>query len=124
MKKVLSFVLAAVMVLGLVNIGLAEDPVTVTFWNGWTGSDGDVLIEMVDEFNRTNPYNIHVEMDINADFQTKIAASFAADEGPTMILGAHSYKDTYPDHLIDMNEVFEKTSLKSEDLYVLEQRSV
>ena len=70
MKKVLSFVLAAVMVLGLVNIGLAEDPVTVTFWNGWTGSDGDVLIEMVDEFNRTNPYNIHVEMDINADFQT------------------------------------------------------
>ena len=115
MKKVLSFVLAAVMVLGLVNIGLAEDPVTVTFWNGWTGSDGDVLIEMVDEFNRTNPYNIHVEMDINADFQTKIAASFAADEGPTMILGAHSYKDTYPDYLLDMNEVFEKTSLKSED---------
>lgn len=116
MKKFLSLVLAAIMALGLVSVAQAADkPITVTFWNGWTGSDGDVLIELVDEFNRTNPYNIHVEMDINAEFQTKIAASFAADEGPTMVLGAHSYKDTYPDYLIDMNQVFEKTSLKKED---------
>lgn len=116
MKKLLCLVLAAIMALGLVSVAQAADkPITVTFWNGWTGSDGDVLIELVDEFNRTNPYNIHVEMDINAEFQTKIAASFAADEGPTMVLGAHSYKDTYPDYLIDMNQVFEKTSLKKED---------
>lgn len=116
MKKFLSLVLAAIMALGLVSVAQAADkPITVTFWNGWTGSDGDVLIELVDEFNRTNPYNIHIEMDINAEFQTKIAASFAADEGPTMVLGAHSYKDTYPDYLIDMNQVFEKTSLKKED---------
>ena len=115
MKKVLAFALAAIMLLSILSIGSADAPVTVTFWNGWTGSDGDVLIEKVEEFNKTNPYNIHIEMDINADFQTKIAATFAADEGPDMILGAHSYKDTYPDYLIDMNEVFEKTSLKSED---------
>ena len=116
MKKYLCLVLATIMALGLVSFAQAADnPITVTFWNGWTGSDGDVLIELVDEFNRTNPYNIHIEMDINAEFQTKIAASFAADEGPTMILGAHSYKDTYPDYLIDMNQVFDKTSLKKED---------
>ncbi len=116
MKKVLVFLLTAFVIVGIMSVAFAADkPVTVTFWNGWTGSDGDVLIEKVDEFNRTNPYNIHIEMDINADFQTKIAASFAADEGPDMILGAHSYKDTYPDYLIDMNEVFEKTSLKSDD---------
>ena len=115
MKKILAVALAAIVMLGLVNIGAAEAPITVTFWNGWTGSDGDVLIEKVDEFNKTNPYNIHIEMDINADFQTKNAASFAADEGPAMSLGAHSYKDTYPDYLIDMNEVFEKTNLKRED---------
>jgi len=116
MKRILSLVLSAMMLLGMMSFAQADDkPVTVTFWNGWTGSDGDVLIELVDEFNRTNPYNIHVEMDINAEFQTKIAASFAADEGPTMVLGAHSYKDTYPDYLIDMNQVFEKTSLKKED---------
>ena len=115
MKKMLAMVLAAALLLGMMSFAQADDPITVTFWNGWTGSDGDVLIEMVDEFNRTNPDNIHIEMDINADFQTKIAATFAADEGPDMILGAHSYKDTYPEYLIDMNEVFEKTSLKKDD---------
>ena len=115
MKKMMALVLTLALLLSTVSFAAADDPIIVSFWNGWTGSDGDVLIELVDEFNRTNPYNIRVEMDINAEFQTKIAASFAADEGPVMILGAHSYKDTYPDYLIDMNEIFEKTALKKED---------
>lgn len=115
MRKTLVFVLALVMLLNVLSFASANEPVTVTFWNGWTGADGDVLIEKVEEFNRTNPYNITVKMDINAEFQTKIAASFAADEGPVMILGAHSYKDTFSDYLIDMNEIFEKTTLKKED---------
>lgn len=116
MKKTLVILLVVSMLLGLTSISLAKsEQVTVTFWNGWTGADGDVLIEKVDEFNRTNPYNTTIVMDINAEFQTKIAATFAADEGPVMILGAHSYKDTFSDYLIDMNETFEKTSLKKED---------
>ncbi|HPF86539.1 MAG TPA: extracellular solute-binding protein [Candidatus Limiplasma sp.] len=117
MKKVLSLVLALTMVFGLMSFAGAEssEPITITFWNGWTGSDGDVLIEKVDEFNDTNPYGITVEMDINAEFQTKIAATFAADEGPTMILGASNYPDMYGDYLIDMNEIFTETTLVKDD---------
>lgn len=117
MKKFLAAVLALALALGALPLVMAEEttPVTVTFWNGWTGADGDVLIELVDEFNRTNPYQITIDMDINASFQEKIASAFAGDEGPDMVLGAHSYKDTYPDYIIDMNEIFEKTSLKKED---------
>lgn len=90
-------------------------PITVQFWNGWTGNDGNVLLEMVEEFNAENPYGITIEMDINSDFQNKIAASFAANEGPDMILGVHTYKFTYPDYLVDMNEIFEATSLEKAD---------
>ncbi len=117
MKKVLCLLMAITMVFGLVSFAAAADtdPITITFWNGWTGSDGDVLIEKVEEFNENNPYGITVEMDINAEFQTKIAASFAADGGPTIILGASSYADMYSDYLIDMNEIFTATELKKDD---------
>lgn len=91
------------------------EPITVSFWNGWTGSDGDVLLELVEEFNKENPYNITVEMDINSEFQEKFAAACAANQGPDMILGANNYKFLYQDYLIDMNKVFDTTSLKKEN---------
>ncbi len=91
------------------------DPITVSFWNGWTGNDGDILFDLVEEFNRENPYNITIEMDINAEFQEKFAAACAANQGPDMVLGANNYKFLFQDYLIDMNEAFNSTSLKRED---------
>ena len=91
------------------------DPITVSFWNGWTGNDGDILLDLVEEFNRENPYNITIEMDINAEFQEKFAAACAANQGPDMVLGANNYKFLFQDYLIDMNEAFNSTSLKRED---------
>ena len=116
--KMMAIFLATVSAAGAGTNVMADEtyePITVKFWNGWTGGDGEVLMDMVDEFNDTNPYNITIEMDINSDFQNKIAASFAADEGPDMIIGVHTYKFTYSDYLIDMNEVFDKTSLEKSD---------
>ncbi len=91
------------------------DPVTISFWNGYTGPDGEILTDYVDKFNKTNPYGITVEMDINAQFLTKIAAAFAGGKAPDMVLGPSSFKDQYPNYLIDMNEVFQATDLKKED---------
>ncbi len=90
-------------------------PVTISFWNGWSGNDGDVLLDLVDEFNKTNPYKITVNMDINPEFMQKFAATVAADQGPDLILGVNAFKFTYPNDLIDMNEAFEVTSLKKEN---------
>jgi len=90
-------------------------PITISFWNGWTGADGEILTEYVDKFNKVNPYNITVEMDINAEFLTKIAAAFAGGSAPDMILGASNFKDQYTDYLTDMNELFSATALKKED---------
>lgn len=118
MKKLVGMFLALTMLLSLACpvASLAEnEPVTVQFWNGWTGSDGDVLMEMVDQFNETNPYNITIEMDINAQFQEKIAGAFANKTAPALILAANNYKDIYAGQLQPMDDLFEQTSLKRED---------
>ena len=119
MRKLLSTLLAIAMLAGMLlpvaALGETNEPITIQFWNGWSGSDGDVLIEMVDRFNETNPYNITIEMDINSEFLNKIAAEFAADSGPQLILGANNFKDLYVGYLLPLNEIFEKTALKQED---------
>ena len=38
--------------------GEAAEPVTIEFWNSWTGSDGDTLVAKVNEFNETNQWGI------------------------------------------------------------------
>ena len=101
MKKLLAFLLAASCVLGAAgcngdsssstansgtveensangeesSVEAASDPITISFWNGWTGADGEILTEYVEEFNEVNPYGITIEMDINPEFLTKISAA-------------------------------------------------
>jgi multiple sugar transport system substrate-binding protein len=60
----------------------------VTFWNGFTASDGDVLREIYDNFNKTNDKGIKVEMDIMpwANLFEKLATSLATNTAPVMVL--------------------------------------
>lgn len=97
------------------NDSKSVKPIAISFWNGYTGSDGEVLMEYVEKFNKENPYGITVEMDINAEFLTKIAAAFAGGKAPDLVLGPSSFKDQYPNYIIDMNEIFTVTSLKKEN---------
>ena len=62
------------------------EPVTVTFWNSFTGADGDMLVDLVNRFNEENQDNITVEMDISADFDSQLSTAFAAGTGPTWML--------------------------------------
>ena len=136
MKKLLALLLAAVMCMGLVACGgnptpsseapsekqeestEAEEkyePITIQFWNGWTGSDGQVLIELVERFNKENKWNITVEMDMMADFRDKITPAMAAHKAPALILGSCSEKYTYEGQVRKMDDIFEKTDLKEEN---------
>src|SRR3954468_20361382 len=57
--------------------------VTLAFWNGWTGADGDFAKKMVAEFNAKNP-KIHVNMNVYqwADFFQKLPAAVQSGNGP------------------------------------------
>ena len=92
-----------------------EKGTTISFWNSFTGSDGDMLVELVDRFNKENQDGITVEMDISPDFDSQLSTAFAANTGPTFILSSSVARFTYGDHMQDLSDIFEKTDLKKED---------
>lgn len=93
----------------------AAEPVTISFWNSFTGSDGDMLVELVNRFNEENTDGITVDMDISADFDSQLSTAFAAETGPTMILSSSAYRFTYGDYMQDISDVFDSTSLEKDD---------
>ena len=64
------------------------DSTTISFWCNFTGSDGDVLREIVDNYNKTNTDNITVEIDIMdyATLQSKLPTAISTGTGPSFIL--------------------------------------
>ncbi|MDQ2749607.1 MAG: ABC transporter substrate-binding protein [Actinomycetota bacterium] len=57
--------------------------VTLAFWNGWTGADGDFAKKMVTQFNTENP-KVKVTMNVYqwADFFQKLPAAVQSGNGP------------------------------------------
>lgn len=66
----------------------AKEKVSITFWNGFTASDGDILRDIFNRFNQQNEKNIKVEMDIMpwGNMLEKLAVSVSTKTGPSLIL--------------------------------------
>lgn len=92
-----------------------SEGVKISFWNSFTGSDGDMLVKLVNQFNEENLDGITVEMDISSDFDSQLSTAFAAGTGPTMILSSSAYRFTYGDYMQDISDVFDKTNLDKTD---------
>lgn len=92
-----------------------SEGVKISFWNSFTGSDGDMLVKLVNQFNEENTDGITVEMDISSDFDSQLSTAFAAGTGPTMILSSSAYRFTYGDYMQDISDVFDKTNLDKTD---------
>lgn len=93
----------------------SKDGITISFWNSFTGSDGDMLVDLVNRFNAENEDGITIEMDISSDFDSQLSTAFAAGTGPAMILSSSAYRFTYGDYMQDIRDVFEKTDLDKGD---------
>lgn len=97
----------------------AAEPITIQFWNSWTGSDGELLTELVNEFNENNEYGITIEMDIMpaADMGEKLATSMVAGTAAPLLLYSTNLKFSYGKEglLKDMSGFFDATSIKEED---------
>lgn len=91
------------------------EPITIQFWNSWTGSDGEVLTELVEKFNETNKWNITVEMDISPEFNNQFFTAMAANAGPDMILTWSALKYNFAGQLSPIDDIWEKTDLKKDD---------
>ena len=76
MKRILCLVLVAIMSIAGVAGAAAEEsnPITIQFWNSFTGADGDLLVELVDRFNAENKWGITIEMDISSGFTEQLSS--------------------------------------------------
>ena len=92
-KKTISLLMAASLAAsslacGIVSFAEESDPITLSVWAPFTGSDGDVLREIIDNYNETNTDNITVQIDImdNATLQSKLPTAVSTGTGPSFVL--------------------------------------
>lgn len=122
MKK--SALLFMILILAVVstNIFAANgNSTTITFWNGFTGPDGEILREIVNRFNQEQAGKINVEMDImpwDVFFQ-KLPPAIATKTAPSFVLLDPVNIPQYVanDALQTMDDFWEVTGLK-ESAYV------
>lgn len=88
MKKALALLLGMSMAAGTGTIALAEsaeaEKTVITYWNGFTGTDGEVMQSIIDTYNATNTLNVEVQMErVSWDtLYQQLATSLPVGEGP------------------------------------------
>lgn len=95
------------------------EPTTLTFWNGFTSTDGEVLQQIVDDFNASNEWNITIEMDVMpwATFNEKLPAAIAAGNAPDFVLCSSGYYAPYVEagSFQDVSDFYELPEVNADD---------
>lgn len=99
----------------------AAEPIEVSFWCNFTGSDGDVLREIVQEFNESNTDNITVSVDIMdySTLLTKLPAAVSTGTGPSFMLAGIELINEYAnnDMLEDIGDFWDVTGTNKDNFY-------
>ena len=78
MKKLLSLLLALMMVLSLGCAFAEGTPVEITLWHAMGGVNGEAIVKLVEDFNAAYEGKIHVNYEYQGDYDsafTKIQAA-------------------------------------------------
>ena len=99
----------------------ASEPITISFWCNFTGSDGDVLREIVADYNETNTDNVTVEIDIMdySTLQAKLPTAISTGNGPSFVLAGIELMQQYVDNgmLEPIDDFWEVTGLDQSNYY-------
>lgn len=102
-----------------VKTGENEKGITIQFWNSFTGSDGDVLREIVDKFNEENEDGITIEMDIMpAETLTeKLAPAITTETAPALLLQGNADVALYSENgsILPLDDFFDATGTDKND---------
>lgn len=97
------------------------EPIEVSFWCNFTGSDGDVLREIVQEFNESNTDNITVSVDIMdySTLLTKLPAAVSTGTGPSFMLAGIELINEYANNgmLEDIGDFWDVTGTNKDNFY-------
>ena len=88
MKKLVSLLLALLMMLSCVSFASAEDVIELEFWHSWgSGANYEALVKLVDDFNAANEGKIHVTetyVGNYAEVLSKVTVGYSANENPAI----------------------------------------
>lgn len=97
------------------------EPIEISFWCNFTGSDGDVLREIAQEFNESNTDGITVTVDIMdySTLLTKLPAAVSTGTGPSFILAGIELINEYAtnDMLEPIDDFWEVTGTNKDNYY-------
>lgn len=114
MKKLVSLLLA-IMMLATMGLASAEgEKTTVVFWNSWTGGDGDALQALVTKFNESQN-EVFIDMTRTTSFGDMLQTSLPTGEAADLILLNMNDLNKYEGYLLPVDDIWENTSLKAED---------
>lgn len=86
MKKLVSLVLALLMMLSCVSFASAEGAIELDFWHSWgSGANYEALVKLVNDFNAANEGKIHVTetyVGNYAEVLSKVTVGYSANENP------------------------------------------
>lgn len=88
MKKLVALLLSLLMMVSIVSLSSAEDPVEIEFWHSWgSGANYDALVKLVNDFNTANEGRIHVTELFAGNYAetlSKFNVAFSANENPAV----------------------------------------
>ena len=98
----------------------AEDgPTTLTFWHGYTEADGDVLDQIVDDFNESqDDYVIKTETKTWAVIDDTLLPALSSDEGPDIVAMPAERMPVYADRgaFVDLSDFYASKDSNTSEL--------
>jgi len=99
------------------SIPTLKSQVEITFWNGWTGSDGELLKQLVEYYNTHNKDLVTVKMDImeHQILGEKMAAALASNTAPNLFLSSVICDYLMNNQFVQIDDIFDKTTIQRSD---------
>lgn len=98
-----------------------SEDTTISLWTVFTGSDGDVLREIIDNYNETNEDGITVEIDImdNDTLQSRLPSAVTTGTGPSFVLVGIEYIQEYAENQMiePIDDFWEMTGTNEDNYY-------
>lgn len=94
-------------------------PVELTFWHGYTEADGDVLQQIVDDFNASqDDVEIETEVKTWAVIDDTLLPALSADEGPDIVAMPAERLPVYADRgaFVDLSDWYGSADSNTEEL--------
>jgi multiple sugar transport system substrate-binding protein len=113
---------AAALALAGCTAGAPEEsagPVELTFWHGYTEADGDVLQQIVDDFNASQEdVEIKTEVKTWAVIDDTLLPALSADEGPDIVAMPAERLPVYADRgaFVDLSDWYGSADSNTEEL--------